>query len=51
MTVIPAVRLTTAELTQLGDNLAAEVRADRDDLAAERTLAALGEPHVSWFDA
>ena len=51
MTIVSAVQLTPAELLHLGNNLAAEVRADRDELAAERSLTALGEPHVVWFDA
>lgn len=47
MTIVPFHRLMPHELRHLGNNLTEAVRLDHEELAADRSLAAL-EEHVTW---
>lgn len=47
MTIVPFDRLLPCELQHLGNNLAEAVRLDHEELAQDRSLAAIGE-QVDW---
>ena len=48
MTIVRASALCPEEITHLGDNLAAAIRQDHEDLALCRSLACLGEDDVEF---
>lgn len=47
MTIVPFHRLMPSELQHLGTNITDAIRLDHEELAADRSLAAMGE-RVEW---
>lgn len=47
MTIVPFHRLLPCELQHLGTNITDAIRLDHEELAADRSLAAIGE-QVDW---
>ena len=48
MSIVRASSLCPEEITHLGDNLAAAIRQDHEELALHRSLACLGEEDVEF---
>lgn len=50
MTIVPYSRLMPEEVQHLGNNIAEAIRLDHEELALDRSLAALGE-QIQWDHA